>query len=250
MRRLTIVSVLIPAAAAAIVMGGGPGAGGGARAATPSKSAKQWSDSFNTPACVWSSTGKNDFFILEPGDQATFDGRDGKAEVRLVITVLDETKKIGGVETRVVEERETHDGKLVEVSRNYFAVCGPGNDVFYFGEDVDLYKNGKVENHEGSWAADRNGAKPGLFMPSRTLLGARFYQEIAPGVAMDRVEIESDSETLKTPAGEFRNCLKTRETTPLEPDANDYKIYARGIGMISDGGLLMSKHDRAGVPAR
>jgi len=126
MRRLTIVSVLIRAAAAAIVMGGGPG-GGGARAATPSKSAKQWSDSFNTPACVWSSTGKNDFFILEPGDQATFDGREGKVEVHLVITVLDETKKIGGVETRVVEERETHDGKLVEVSRNYFAVCGPGN---------------------------------------------------------------------------------------------------------------------------
>ena len=52
---------------------------------------------------------------------------------------------------------------------------------------------------------------------------------------------------LKTPAGEFRNCLKTRETTPLEPDANDYKIYARGVGMISDGGLLISKHANIGA---
>lgn len=212
-----------------------------AHAAAPGES-KRWSDHFNTPACVWSSTGHNDFFVLEPGDQATFEGRDGKKAVTLVITVLKETKKIGSVETRVVEERESHDGELVEVSRNYFAICGPTNDVFYFGEDVDIYKGGKVANHEGSWAAEAAGARPGLFMPSRTLLGARFYQEIAPGVAMDRVEIASDSETLKTPAGTFRECLKTEETTPLEPGVKDYKVYARGVGMISDGGLLITKH--------
>jgi hypothetical protein len=235
----------LTAVLAAALLAAPGGAGGGPRAAA-ARTEKQWTDRFNTPACVWSSTGKNDFFILEPGDQATFDGHDGKVAVHLVITVLNETKKIGSVETRVVEERETHDGKLEEVSRNYFAVCGPTNDVFYFGEDVDLYKDGKVEKHEGSWVAEKDGARPGLFMPSRTLLGARFYQEMAPGVAMDRVEIESDSETLKTPAGEFRECLRTKETTPLEPDANDYKIYARGVGMISDGGLLISKHTNIG----
>ena len=54
----------------------------------------------------------------------------------------------------------------------------------------------------------------GLFMPSRPLIGARFYQEIAPAVAMDRVEIISDTESLKTPAGEFHDCVKTEETTP------------------------------------
>jgi hypothetical protein len=215
--------------------------------AAPARPSKLWTDRFNTPACVWSSIGKNDFFILEPGDQATFEGHEGKRTVTLVITVLNETRKIGAVETRVVEERETQDGKLVEISRNYFAVCGPTNDVFYFGEDVDFYKDGKVENHEGSWAAEKDGARPGLFIPSRTLLGSRFYQEIAPGVAMDRVEIESDSETLKTPAGEFRECLRTKETTPLEPDASDYKIYARGVGMISDGGLLITKHTNIGA---
>jgi hypothetical protein len=234
---------------AAGLLAGLGGAAGGAPGA-PAKTAKAWTDRFHTSACVWSSTGKNDFFILEPGDQATFEGREGKRAVTLVVTVLDETKRIGGVETRIVEERETHDGKLVEVSRNYFAVCGPTNDVFYFGEDVDLYKNGKVESHGGSWVAEKDGARPGLFMPSRTLLGSRFYQEMAPGVAMDRVEIESDNETLKTPAGEFRECLRTKETTPLEPDANDYKIYARGVGMISDGGLLISKHANIGAGGR
>jgi hypothetical protein len=206
------------------------------------KETKRWTDKFGTPACTWSSTGKNDFFILEPGDQSIFDGREGKLSVHLVITVLNDTKQIGGVETRVVEERESHDGELSEVSRNFFAVCGPTNDVFYFGEDVDMYKGGKLDNHEGSWVAEKDGAKPGVFMPARTLLGSRFYQEIAPGVAMDRVEIVSDNETLKTPAGEFHDCLKTEETTPIEPGTKEYKIFARGVGLIQDGELLLTKH--------
>lgn len=232
---IAIVAVAMPILSAAQ----GPHAG------IASKEAVRWTDNFRSPACVWSSTGHNDFFILEPGDQATFEGQEGKHVVRLVVTVLNDTKRIGGVETRVVEERESKDGTLVEVSRNYFAVCGPANDVFYFGEDVDLYEDGKVMDHEGSWQADRSGARYGLFMPARTLLGARFYQELAPGVAMDRVEIVSDSETLKTPAGEFQGCLKTEETTPLEPGVKDYKVYARGVGMIRDGALSLTAHKAA-----
>ena len=45
-----------------------------------------------------------------------------------------------------------------------------------------MYKDGKPAGHEGAWTANTAGAKAGLFMPSRPLLGARFYQEIAPGV--------------------------------------------------------------------
>lgn len=226
--------------AASVLFGAVAGEASAAMAAP--KDSKRWTDSFNMSACTWSSTGRNDFFILEPGDQAVFEGHEGKDAVRLVITVLDETKMVGGVETRVVEERETHNGELAEVSHNFFAVCGPTNDVFYFGEDVDIYEGGKLANHEGSWAAEKAGARAGLFMPSRPLLGARCYQEIAPKVAMDRVEFISDSETLKTPAGEFKDCLKTEETTPLEPGVKDYKVYARGIGMIQDGVLLLTKH--------
>ena len=236
MKTPLVVPALIVASVIAVFGGQAP-----SRAAAPSES-KRWTDAFDTSACRWSSTGRNNFFILEPGDQAVFESREGTDAVRLVITVLSDTKSVGTVDTRIVEERETHNGQLVEVSRNFFALCGPTNDVFYFGEDVDIYKNGKVDNHEGSWMAEKAGARPGLFMPARPLLGARFYQEIAPGVAMDRVEILSDSETVKTPAGEFRESVKTEETTPLEPGVKDYKVYARGIGMIQDGSLLLTKH--------
>jgi hypothetical protein len=202
---------------------------------------KRWADRFNLSACSWSSAGRNDFFILEPGYQEVLEGRIGGEAVRLEITVLNETRKVGGVETRVVEERESRNGEVIEVSRNFFAVCRPGNDVFYFGEEVDLYKNGKIAGHEGSWVAE-GGARPGLFMPSRPLLGGRFYQELAPGVAMDRVEIVSDSESVKTPAGEFHDVLRAEETTPLEPSAKDLKLFARGIGIVRDGDLLLTKY--------
>jgi hypothetical protein len=203
---------------------------------------KQWTEKFNLASCDWASTGRNDFFILEPGYQQVFEGREGNEPMRLQITVLNETKKIGDVETRIIEERETRNGVPIEVSRNFFAVCRPSNDIFYFGEDVDMYKDGKVSGHEGSWIAGREGAKAGLFMPARTLLGARFYQEIAPGVAVDRVEIASDAESLKTPAGEFHDCVKTEETTPLEPGAKEYKTYAKGIGIVQDGAFLLTKY--------
>ena len=89
------------------------------------------------------------------------------------------------------------------------------------------------------------GAKFGLMMPGIPLLGARHYQEVAPEVAMDRAEIVSLKETVKTPAGEFKNCLKVEETTPLEPGTKGYKYYAPGVGLVRDGGLRLAKYGKA-----
>jgi hypothetical protein len=62
---------------------------------------------------------------------------------------------------------------------------------------------------------------------------AKFYQEVDPKVAMDRVEVVSLDETVKTPAGTFEHCVHLPETTPLERDVS-HKYYAPGIGMIKD----------------
>jgi hypothetical protein len=166
-------------------------------------------------------------------------GKEDDTPVGLTITVLNETRRIGKVETRIVEERHTEDGDLIEVSRNYFAICRQTNSVFYFGEEVDFIEDGAVVGHAGAWLAGVNGARPGLIMPGLALVGARYYQEIAPGVALDRAEIISIDEVLRTPAGRFTRCLKTVETTPLEPGATDFKVYAPGIGLIQDGPLLL-----------
>jgi hypothetical protein len=179
--------------------------------------------------------GQNPFFVLEPGFQLELASDEG----HLTITVLDETRKIGNVTARVVEEREEENGKLVEVSRNFFAICKQTNDVFYFGEEVDVYKDGKISGHPGAWLAGERGARAGLVAPGAPKVGAKYYQEFAPGVAMDRAEIVDVAATLKTPAGLFKNCLRTHESTGLDKKESEYKLYAPGIGLIQDEDLLL-----------
>ena len=179
-----------------------------------------------------SSTGRNPYFILEPGYQLVLEKDGGKDH--LTITVLGDTKMVDGVQTRVVEEHETEGGKVVEISRNYFAISKKTGDVYYFGEDVDMYKEGKVTGHGGSWLAGVNGARAGLMMPGKPAPGQRFYQEQAVAVAMDRCEIVSISEKATTPAGTFSNCVKVAETTPLEAGKPEYKLYAPGVGLLTD----------------
>lgn len=199
----------------------------------------------------FSSTGRNPFFILEPGYQLVLAGQEDGIVKRLVVTVLNDTRRInvpgiGNIETRVVEERETEDGELVEVSRNYFAICNRTNSVVYFGEEVDIYEDGVIVGHEGEWLAGEDGARPGIIMPGTVLVGARYFQEIAPGVALDQAEIVSLTATVQTPAGRFTGCLRTRETTPLEPGEVEFKSYARGIGLIQDEVLRLINIVRPG----
>jgi hypothetical protein len=69
-------------------------------------------------------------------------------------------------------------------------------------------------------------------------VGMKYYQEIAPDVALDRAEVVSLDETLETPAGLFANCLRTREGTALNVSESESKTYAPGIGLIQDQSLL------------
>ena len=192
--------------------------------------------------CDFASTGKNDYFILKPGYQVILEGEEDGEKLQLAMAVLNETKIVDRVETRVVEEKETEGGNLVEVSRNYFAMCQPTNNAIYFGEDVDMYEDGKVVSHEGAWLAGQNGSKAGMIMPGKVEVGLKYYQEIAAGVAEDRAEIVSINDTLDTPAGTFNQVLKTEETNPLKPGEKEFKFYAPGIGLIQDEALKLVKH--------
>jgi hypothetical protein len=209
--------------------------------ASGTQAKEPWVQEFPVKPGDLASTGRNPYFILEPGYVLVLeDGRE-----RLVITVRDETRMIGGVETRVVEERETKGDRVVEVSRNYFAISRSTSDLYYFGEEVDTYKKGRIKNHDGAWLAGVNGARFGLMMPGTPSVGARYYQEVAPGVAMDRAEIVGMGETLSTPAGEFRDVLKVFETTPLELFSRGHKYYVPGIGLAQDGTLKLVKYGKA-----
>ncbi len=191
-------------------------------------------------------TGGNAHFSLMPNRYWRYQGYDGAEFVRLDIRVLPDTLQIPftvrGVakmaHTRIVEEKEWIDNELVEISRNYLARDQRGN-IFYFGEDVDIYEGGVIVGHDGSWRAGVDGALPGLLMPELFLLGARYHQEIAPGVALDRAENVKMAQQVTTPLGLFQRCVIVKETTPLEPGAVDWKVYAPGVGMVQSNSLKL-----------
>ncbi len=208
---------------------------------------KAFTTDFRTDECTFVTSGRNPYFILEEGVYLRLEGEEDKEEIVVEIEVLDEFKDITQnsetITTRVVKETEYKDGELAEESWNWFAICEETNSVFYFGEWVDNYEDGTIDNHEGSWEAGVDGAIPGIMMPGTFLLGARYFQEIAEDVAMDRgenVEMGLSVTTVEgDPAFEFHDCVKVFETTPLEPGAKDFKIYAPGIGLIVDGPIVL-----------
>jgi len=213
-------------------------AGGAARA---DSRVKEFTSGFDIGSCTFATTGTNPFFILEPGFQQTYEGDLDKAHVMLTVTVLNDTQMVNGTLTRVVEEREVHDGLLEEVSRNYYAICGRTDSVFNFGEDVDIYdESGNIVSHEGAWHSGENGATAGIIMPGDVLLGQRYYQETAPDVALDQAETIEMDQTAVTPAGTFDGCIVSRETTPLEPGKTEYKLYAPGVGVVQDETLQLT----------
>ena len=203
-----------------------------------------WMTSFDLENCNFASSGENNYFVLEPGYRVILGGQEDGEELELVMTVLNETKVVDGVETRVVEEKESEGGSLVEVSRNYFAMCKPTNNAIYFGEDVDMYEDGEIVSHEGAWLAGENGSKAGMIMPGKADVGLKYYQEIALGVAEDRAEIISVNDTLDAPAGTFKQVLKTEETNPLKPGEKEFKFYAPGIGLIQDEAIKVVKYTK------
>jgi hypothetical protein len=210
---------------------------------------------FPLSACSFKSTGGNAFFKLKPGRQlylsnvrCVSEGDCDELE-EVWITVLPETRLIKfsqsgrdyAVTTRVVKEFETTDGKVEEVSYNFFANCAPMNDVYYFGEEVF---DGKGNPEDDAWIAGVDGARPGIIMPDRAfLLGSRYYQEQAPA-AQDRARHSAMGLVIEVPAGVYRNCVEITETSPLEPGKESIKAYCPNVGLVIDDDLeLMAVYE-------
>ena len=203
----------------------------------------EYTSSFRTEDCTFSATGSNPYFTLEPNYRQVLVGNESEADVEQTITVLNETREVNGTQTRVVEERETEDGELLEVSRNFFAICDETNSVFYFGEEVDDYENGAIVGHGGAWlAGEGDNNEAGLIMPGTILLGAKYYQEIAPDIAVDRAEIIEIDGELVVPAGSFDDVLVISESNPLEPGVEELKYYAPGVGILQDEDLKLVEY--------
>lgn len=191
-----------------------------------------FTSSFLLEQCKFETIGDNPFFPLRPGWQVVLESDEGVATV----TVLNETRRVNGVRTRVVEEFEYEkDGEeLVPVERslNFFAYCQQTGSIFYFGEDVFFFDDeGNPIPGTGGWRDGQNGARAGLIMPGTILVGGGYYQEIAPeDSALDKGRIVEES--CEVGDFEFEQCVQIVDTTDCDPASEDLKVFAAGIGNV------------------
>ena len=204
----------------------------------------EFTSSFMMEDCRFKTEGENPFFPLRPGWRIVMEDDEEVA----VITTLHRTKKVDGVNTRVVEELayEKDDGELIltERSLNYFAICKQTGSVFYFGEEgEDFDEDGNVIGNAGAWLAGVNGARAGIIMPGTILIGGGYYEEIAPQEsALDKARIESIHEGCEAGDVEFeQECVETFNTQDCSDD-EETKVYAAGIGQVVDEDLVITSY--------
>jgi hypothetical protein len=218
---------LVLLALASACGGNGDGRGEPGRVANPPLDAARFSAKVDHPFVPLASV---QLKVFEGNERDTETGK--QVKTRIESHVLERAGRVAGVPVAVVEVKEYEDGEFVERTLDYYARREDGS-VWYFGERVDNYEDGKVESHEGQWLAGQDDARPGLFMPARPKVGQTFEQERASGVAEDRSTVVAVDLDVKTSAGTFRDCVKTKDVAPGS-DVIEFKHYCPGVGLVRE----------------
>jgi hypothetical protein len=174
----------------------------------------------------------NPYLPLTPGTRIIYEADTADGTLRTTTEVTRDTRKVMDVDTVVVHDTVTLNGRTSEDTFDWYAQDRDGN-VWYFGEDTKDFSGGKVDTG-GSFEAGVNGAFPGIAMPAHPQIGDKYRQEFSKGVAEDTGEVlnlNSSETTLLT--GPKDNLLVTADTDLLDPTAPpEHKYYAPGIGLI------------------
>jgi len=188
----------------------------------------------------------NPFHPFQIGGVKVFKGKEGGSVIVFVDIYKSETRTFmlngNPVETRIMQETEFEDGVLTEISQNYFNQADD-DTVYYWGEVVDEYEDNQVVSHGGSWlvggptqAGDpvdaANAPVPAVFIPGNPEVGEVWHPENLPPLVQENVRALSLESKAKTAAGTFRNSLKVKETSDIDPQHKENKWYARGVGVV------------------
>jgi hypothetical protein len=173
----------------------------------------------------------NPYYPLTPGTCRVYEAETEEGTEVIEVCVTDDVREILGVNCVVVRDTVTLDGELIEDTFDWFAQDTEGN-VWYFGELSMEFEDGELVSLEGSWEAGEDGAKPGIIMWANPQVGDVFRQEFFLGEAEDMGEILALDQAVTVPYGSFQNCVMTKDYTPIEPDVEENKYYAQGVGVV------------------
>lgn len=191
---------------------------------------------FNAANFDRSTTVDNRWFPLEPGTQLVFRGTttEGKERTphRVVFTVTDLTKVIGGVRNVVLWDRDYSAGELVEAEIAFFAQDNAGN-VWQLGEYPEEYENGKIVKSP-LWIHGLQRARAGLSMKAEPRPGTASYSlGWGPAVGFnDRAKVSKTGQRTCVPLRCYDSVLVVDEFNPDEPGKHQLKYYARGVGNV------------------
>ena len=201
-------------------------------------------DSHSTPKFSHPKEITNVYLPLSSLKQDILEGTEKGHPLRVERTVKPGSKvfNINGqdVEAMIVEDREFINGAIEEVALDYFAQDDNGT-VYYLGEDVDNYKDGKVVAHEGAWLYGKDTQKMGVVMPAHPRVGQKFQAEVVGKVTTENDRVVSLTEKVTVPGGKFEKCLKVKETN--SDGELEEKLYAPGVGAIKEEDLLLISHN-------
>ena len=232
--------LIATAALAALAVGGAAvataGKGSGTdRPATGSNRLPQGSEPVTLDPADFTTRIDNPYWPMRRGSRWVYSETDTRGpQGRIVVTVTDRTKLIAnGVRARVVRDVVTEDGEAVEITDDWYAQDKRGN-IWYLGESVRNYEDGKLKDRAGSFEAGVDGAQAGIVMPARPVPGLSYRQEYYKGEAEDRAAVISvGEEQVEVPYGYFnRRVLMTRDLVPTDPRVQELKFYARGVGPL------------------
>ncbi|MBL7187628.1 MAG: hypothetical protein ISS70_15000 [Phycisphaerae bacterium] len=184
----------------------------------------------------------NTYFPMAVGTTYVYWAETEDEIIRNEITATSATKSIMGVDCIVVYDvewvyvEELDKEFMTEETWDWYAWDNEGN-VWYFGEwtteieyDEDWIETGK--NHEGSWEAGVDGALPGIVMLADPKPGVCYEQEYYEGEAEDMGKVLKLNANVSIDYGNYDDCLKTKEWTPLDRGVIEHKYYAPGVGLV------------------
>ncbi len=167
--------------------------------------------------------------------QTIYGGQVDNKPFRTEVTLLPDTKAItwrdSTVDVAVVQYVAYSDGRIHEVALDWYAQADDGS-VWYFGEDVFNFEDGRVVDTEGTWIAG-DEAPAAMIMPAHPRVGDVYRPENAPGVVFEQVRVEKIDQTIPGPSGDIIGAMETME---LHLDGtSEGKVFAPGYGEFSTG---------------
>lgn len=232
MRTAAGVALLVGTAWLAGCQGSDP-AGSAGPEPTTERSLPQGDDPVQLDPADFTADITNQYWPMTPGTRWSYREIDEKGQVvEVTVTATSETREIAnGVTARVVRDTVTSDDELIEDTFDWYAQDDDGT-IWYLGEETAEFEDGQITTRGGSFEAGVDGALPGILLPGAPEDGMAYRQEYYEGEAEDNGEVLSVQEMAEAPAGHYDRVLLTKDTITVEPDVQEYKLYAPGVGPV------------------